>query len=227
MGSFRRVGRTAGVDMGQGVETVLLVDDHQLVAQLLSSTLAAEPDLECVGVAHDASSAVRQARALTPDIVLMDVRLGDGDGIAVARELLADLPRTRVIVLTAFADTRLVQRAVEAGVSGLVAKDGQIEALLELVRRSVRGSFVHGDGIPAPRRQEDRLAAAGLDPRAGEVLRLLAAGLGVQEMARELGTDEATVHQQVAVVLTALGVDTPHAAVSAAVERGLLRVGGR
>ena len=213
--------------MSEDVQTVLLVDDHQLVAQLLSSTLSAEPDLECVGVAHDAASAVRQARALTPDIVLMDVRLGDGDGIAVARQLLADLPRTRVIVLTAFADARLVQRAVEAGVSGLAAKDGQIEALLELVRRSARGSFVHGDGIPAPRRQGDRLAAAGLDPRDGEVLRLLAAGLGSQEMARELGTDESRVNHRVREVLAALGVDTPHAAVSAAVERGLLKVGSR
>lgn len=204
---------------------VLVVDDHQLIVQLLAASLSAEPDLECVGVAHDAATALARARELRPDVVVMDVRLGDGDGIAAAAELLAELPEARVIVLTAFVDQRLVQRAVEAGVSALAAKDGQIDVLLDLVRHSARGSFTAGDGIPSVQRPADRLTAAGLTPADAEVLRLLAAGLDDEAIARELAVDVRQSRRQVGRVLAALGVDTPHQAVSASVARGLLRIG--
>lgn len=204
---------------------MLLVDDHQLVVQLLAAALSAEPDLECVGVAHDAAAALAKGRELAPDVVVMDVRLGDGDGIAAARELLAELPKTRVIILTAFADPRLVQRAAAAGVSALAAKDGQIDGLLQLIRQSVRGSFVSGHGIPQVQQPEDRLAAAGLTADDGAVLRLLAAGLGEDGVASELGVDLRQARRRVQAVLTALGADTVQEAVSTAVARGLLRVG--
>ncbi|GGK83400.1 response regulator transcription factor [Ornithinimicrobium pekingense] len=204
---------------------MLLVDDHQLVVQLLATALSAEPDLECVGVAHDAAAALAKGRELAPDVVVMDVRLGDGDGIAAARELLAELPQTRVIVLTAFADPRLVQRAAAAGVSALAAKDGQIDGLLQLIRQSVRGSFVSGHGIPQVQQPEHRLAAAGLTADDGAVLRLLAAGLGEDGVASELGVDLRQARRQVQAVLTALGAATAQEAVSTAVARGLLRVG--
>ena len=213
--------------MGRGEQTVLLCDDHQLVAQLLASSVSAEPDLVCVGVAHDAATALRTARETIPDVVVMDVRLGDGDGIGVARELLAELPRTRVIVLTAFADSRLARRAADAGASALVAKDGQVEVLLDLIRSAVRGSFVSGPGIPTVRQPADRLAAAGLDPQDAEVLRLLAAGRDEEGVARELRLDQDRARRRVRSVLEALGADSPRTAVSAAVERGLLRVGPR
>lgn len=204
---------------------MLVVDDHHLIVQLLATALSAEPDLECVGVAHDVATALRKARELRPDVVVMDVRLGDGDGIAAARELLRELTEVRVIVLTAFVDRRLVQRAAEAGVSALAAKDGEITVLLDLVRHSVRGSFTAGDGIPVEQQPADRLEAAGLTAEDAEVLRLLAAGLDEDELARELGVDVRVGHRRVAAVLTRLGVDAPHQAVSAAVARGLLRVG--
>lgn len=207
-------------------QRVLVVDDHQMFVQLLSAALSAEPDLDCVGVAHDITSALEKTRELRPDLVVMDVRLGDGDGIAAARELLEEHPETRVVVLTAFADARLVQRAADAGVSALLAKDGEIDNLLDTVRHARRGAFVSGRGLPdAQALPEDKFTALGLTTDDGPLLRLLAAGFDVDGVARELGIDTRAAHQRVQHVRAALGARTSAEAVSAAVRRGLVRVG--
>ncbi|WP_122260584.1 response regulator transcription factor [Ornithinimicrobium cerasi] len=211
--------------MVEETRTVMVVDDHQMFVQLLSAALSAEPDLECVGVAHDTASALATARELQPDVVVMDVRLGDGDGIAAAGELLATLPQTRVVILTAFADPRLVQRAADSGVSAVAAKDGEIDGLLALLRGARRGTFVTGSGIPVVQQPQDRFAAAGLSAEDGHLLRLLAAGFDEDGVARELGVEPQAARSRIRAVLSALGARTPVQAVSTAVSRGLLRVG--
>jgi len=207
-------------------QRVLVVDDHQMFVQLLSSALSAQPDLQCVGVAYDTSAALRKARELRPDLIVMDVRLGDGDGIAAARELVDEHPETRVVVLTAFADARLVQRAADAGVSALLAKDGEIDALLDTIRHAERGSFVSGQGVPEVQQHpDDRFTAVGLTPEDGPLLRLLAAGLDSEGVARELGIEPRAARQRITHVERVLGARNSAEAVSAAVRRGLLKVG--
>jgi DNA-binding NarL/FixJ family response regulator len=207
-------------------QRVLVVDDHQMFVQLLSSALSAQPDLECVGVAYDISAALERARELRPDLIVMDVRLGDGDGIAAARELVAEHPDTRVVVLTAFVDTRLVQRAADAGVSALLAKDGEIDNLMDAIRHAERGSFISGHGVPEVQQQpEDRFTAIGLAPEDGVLLRLLATGLDVEGVARELGVEPRVARQRIQHVQSTLGARSSAEAVSAAVRRGLLKVG--
>lgn len=214
------------VSENPAAQRVLLVDDHQMFVQLLSTALSAEPDLECVGAAHDTTSALQRARDLHPDLIVMDVRLGDGDGIAAAEQLGRELPATRVVILTAYADAGLVRRAVDAGAAALLAKDGELGVLLAALRAARGDSFVLGPGIQsAPTQCESRLAAVGLFPTAGQMLRLLAAGLSVDEVARELDMDPRTARRRVADLVAGLGVETPAQAVSVAVHRGLIRIG--
>lgn len=206
---------------------VLVVDDHRMFSQMLATALSAEPDLECVGIAHDAATALASARDLRPDVVVMDVRLGDGDGISAARELGQDLPGTTVVVLTAHGDPTIVRRAAEAEVRALLAKDGDLVELLSILRSPSDVTFTVGSGLPAASHlaQVGRLAAAGLAPEHGLLLRLLAAGLDSDAIARELGVDVRTAQAQVQDLVAALGARSPGDAVAVAVRLRLVQVG--
>lgn len=208
------------------VERVLIVDDHKIFVHLLGTALAGEADLEPVGVAHDTARALEMARSLRPDVVVMDVRLGDGDGVALARELTEELPDLRVIVLTGFADAALVRRAADSGACALLAKDGDFALLLEALRTARRGSFFTGVGVPeAAERGDERLVRAGLPSDGGTLLRLLAAGFTGDDIARELVLSRSEAQRRISGLVAALGVDSPADAVAEAVRRGLFRVG--
>lgn len=207
-------------------QRVLVVDDHKIFVRLLTTALSGEPDLEPVGVAHDTLEALRLARDLRPDLVVMDVRLGDGDGIAAARELTDELPETKVVILTAFADAALVRRAADSGACALLAKDGDLDVLLDALRTAHRGTFaVSPDLPPLPEPSDARLAQAGLDPESGMLLRLLAAGFDTEGVARELAVPRAEAQRRIDRVVRVLEAGGPADAVGVAVRRGLLRVG--
>lgn len=207
-------------------QRVLVVDNHKIFVQLLSSALSAEPDLDPVGVAHDTRTALELARELRPDVVVMDVRLGDGDGIAVARELSDELPETRIVVLTAFADSALVRRAADSGACALLAKDGDLDVLLDALRTAQNGSFVIGAALPPlPVRHDERLARAGLGSESGHLLRLLAAGFDTEGIARELAVTRAEAQRRIDEIVRGLQASGPADAVAVAVSRGLFRVG--
>lgn len=207
-------------------QRVLVVDDHRIFGQLLAAALSGEADLECVGTAHDTRAAMALTKELAPDVVVMDVRLGDGDGVAAAAALTQSFPELRVVVLTAFADARLAQRAAEAGACALVAKDGELGNLLRAIRTCVRGTFVVQDDLlgPGPAR-----AAAPRPPvlTASQVatLRLLAAGFDAPSIAHELGVPVAESTARLDELLATLGVQTPLEAVTLAIGQGLVRVG--
>lgn len=207
-------------------QRVLVVDDHKIFVQLLSSALSAEPDLETIGIAHDTAGALALARELRPDLVVMDVRLGDGDGIAVARELADELPETKVVVLTAFPDAALVRRAADSGACALLAKDGDLGVLLAALRTAQRGSFTLGADLPPLlARPDERLILAGLEPESGTLLRLLAAGFDSDGIARELALTRAEAQRRIDHVVTTLQADDPADAVAVAIRRGLVSVG--
>ena len=212
---------------------VVVADDQLLVRAGLSSILATQPDLEVVGEAGDGGEAVRVVRELSPDVVLMDVRMPGCDGIeATAR--LADHP-ARVLMLTTFDLDEHVYAALKAGAFGFLLKDAPPEALVEAVRSAARGDALLAPAItrrlverfvrgPAPGSgRPERLAP--LTPRECEVLVEIARGLSNRDIAGRLYLSEATVKTHVTRLLTKLGLRDRAQAVVLAYETGLVRPG--
>jgi DNA-binding NarL/FixJ family response regulator len=217
------------------VTTVLLADDQALVRGGFRMILDAQPDLEVVGEADDGEAAVAQARALRPDVVLMDVRMPKLDGIAATRRL-ADLNlATRVLVLTTFDEDSVVYDAMKAGASGFLLKTAPPDRLVDAVRTVAAGEallaptvtrrlveqFVSG---PPPGRGAPPEVDA-LTEREREVLRLIARGRSNGEIAKELFVSDATVKTHVNKVLSKLSLRDRVQAVVLAYESGLVRPG--
>jgi DNA-binding NarL/FixJ family response regulator len=208
---------------------VLVVDDHTTFSDLLAMALNAEPDFTCVGTAPGVAKALTMVDELRPDIVLMDVRLGDGDGIAATAELTKLYPRLRVVVLTANTDTTLLERAADAGACCLLPKDGSLPDMLRALRSSRRGGLVvHPALLSAltaarPRRRSDFLPP--LTRRERDVLRMLADGSDARTIAKDLGIAVTTCRGYVKNLLLKLNAHSQLEAVVIATNHGLVDVG--
>ena len=202
---------------------VLVVDDHPVVREGLRGFLASRPGLEVVGEAADGEEAVRKARHLRPDVVLMDLVMPGTDGVEATRQIVAADAEIRVVVLTSFTDDDRVLPAVRAGAAGYLHKDASPSELEDAVRAAARGDAplspraaarvlqtVHAEPAPPP-----------LTPREREVLALLGQGLTNRLIARELGLSEKTVKTHVGNVLAKLGVADRTQAALYAVRHGL------
>jgi len=205
---------------------LLLVDDDQLMRAGLRAVLSSDETIEVVGEAGDGRDAVYRARLLRPDVVLMDIRMPDVDGIAATREVLEVAPRTKVVILTTFEQDDYIFGAIDAGASGFLLKRARPEELLAAVH-----SVASGDSLLAPsvtRIVIDRMArqrhvdsAAGerleeLTPREREVLELVARGLSNGEIADALVIEESTVKTHVKRILMKLELrDRVHAVILA------------
>ncbi|MFF5262833.1 response regulator [Actinomadura viridis] len=216
---------------------VLVADDQALVRDGFGMILSAQPDLDLVGEAADGAEAIRAARELRPDVVLMDVRMPHVDGIeataAICRETAA-----RVLVLTTFDLDEYVYDALRAGASGFLLKDMRRAELVEAVRVVARGEALLAPAVtrrliadvvargrpatPAPR-PDARLAA--LTARETDTLRQVARGLSNAEIARALYVTEHTVKTHVSSLLGKLGLRDRVQAVVLAYESGLIRPG--
>jgi DNA-binding NarL/FixJ family response regulator len=214
---------------------ILLADDQPLVRTGFRMILDAEPDMEVIAEAGDGADAVRQARQLRPDVVVMDIRMPVQDGIAATAEIAA-AGHARVLVLTTFHVDEHVVGALRAGASGFLLKDAHADRLLEAIRvvhagdaivdpavtRKLLDQFVHR--LPAP---GEARAAAGTDRLKGttgrerEVLALIARGLSNAEIAAELVVTETTVKTHVHHLLTKLGARDRVQLVVLAYEAGL------
>ncbi|WP_076263026.1 response regulator [Intrasporangium flavum] len=206
---------------------VVLVDDHPVVRAGLRALLDGQEGLEVVGEASGAGAAESVVTAERPDVVLMDLDLGDGPGGAVATARLRALPHPpQVLVLTTFDTEADITRALEAGAVGYLLKDAPPDRLFAGIRSAARGETVLAPSVAA--RLVRRTASPGpvVTEREVEVLELLSRGLGNREMARELLVSEATVKSHLSHVYTKLGVDTRAGAVAAAIERRIIRPGG-
>jgi DNA-binding NarL/FixJ family response regulator len=202
---------------------VLLVDDHPVVRAGLGGMLGGEPGIEVVGEAGDGDEAVVAARALVPDVVLMDLRMPRTDGATATALITAELPSVRVLVLTTYDTDADIIRAVEAGAAGYLLKDTPRRQLADAVRAAARGETVLAPPVAA--RLVTRLRAPAyeqLTPREAEVLGLVAKGLSNPDIGRELFISEATVKTHLLKVFAKLGVDDRTAAVTVAMQRGIL-----
>ena len=209
------------------MQNIVVIDDHKVFAELLAMALTREPDLLCVGHAQTVEEGMTLVETLSPDIVIMDVQLGDGDGIAATAELTERFPQLRVVVLTAHVDQRLLQRAAAANACALLPKDGDLPDMLAALRTARRGGFavhpdllrrlVGGAEVPTPRRPP-------LTQREQEVLQMLAAGLEARMIAQEIGISLNTCRGYVKSLLAKLGAHSQLEAVAIAMRHGLINV---
>ncbi|HEX6344873.1 response regulator transcription factor [Umezawaea sp.] len=211
---------------------VLVVDDQEMVREGFAALLAAQEDIEVVGSAGDGVAAVAAVRRLLPDVVLMDIRMPELDGLGATRLLAAEPHPVKVLVLTTFDLDDYVYEALRAGASGFLLKHAPARELLDAVRVVARGEALLAPSI-TKRLIEDFVKsrpAQGVRPRAlssltereTEVLRLIAQGLSNGEIAGHLFVAEQTVKTHVGRVLMKLGLRDRAQAVIAAYESGLV-----
>jgi DNA-binding NarL/FixJ family response regulator len=216
---------------------VLIADDQALVRTGFRLILEAESDIEVVAEAQDGEEAVRLARELRPDVVLMDIRMPGLDGLEAARRVLEDAPdaETRVLMLTTFDLNEYVYEALRVGASGFLLKDVPAEQLAAGIRTVARGEALLAPAITRRLIEEftkrgpvEREPPPGLDEltaREVEVFQLLARGLSNREIAEELIISDTTVKTHVVRVLMKLGLRDRIQAVVLAYESGLVRPG--
>ena len=213
--------------------SVLIADDDDLVRAGLAAILASDDTIEVVGEASTGREAVERARRLRPDVVLMDVRMPDLDGIGATRELAQAASATRVVILTTFEQDDYIFASLHAGASGFLLKRTSPEELIAAVHTIARGDSLLSPSVT--RRVIDRMAEQPvtdqrvaarlreLTPRERDVLELLARGLSNAEIARALVVEESTVKTHVKRVLAKLGARDRVQAVILAYEMGLNR----
>ena len=209
---------------------VALIDDEAMIRVGLRMVLAGEDDIEVVGEASDGDEAAGLVARTRPDVVLMDVRMARVDGLTAARQICAEYPDSKVIVLTTFDEDEHVAAALRAGVSGFLLKVAPPEQLIDAVRTVAAG---HGLLDPAVTLRviaafagtaEVRSEKADqLTPREQDVLRLLAEGLTNAEIAARMYLGEATVKTHLSRILMKLGLRTRVQAVVFAYRNGLVR----
>jgi DNA-binding NarL/FixJ family response regulator len=202
---------------------VLVVDDHVIVRHGLRGMLAAEPDLDVLGEAGSGPEAVAMVGAHAPDVVLMDLRMPGGDGVAATTAITKQHPGTHVVVLTTYDTDADILRAVEAGAAGYLLKDCSQAELTSAIRAAARGETVLTPSVAA--RLVSRMRGPqpeSLSPREVQVLGLVAVGNTNAEIGRELHITEATVKTHLLRTFSKLDVSDRTAAVTVARDRGLL-----
>jgi len=205
----------------------MVVDDDKLMRAGLRAVLASDDEIEVVEEAGDGRQAVRRARRSQPEVVLMDVRMPELDGIAATEELLAAVPEAKVVILTTFEEDEYIHGALRAGASGFLLKRTSPEELTAAVHRVAAGEALLSPSVtrrvidqmvsrPLPPSSGDDPRLAELTPREREVLELIARGLSNREIAEALVVEETTVKTHVKRVLTKLAVrDRVHAVILA------------
>jgi DNA-binding NarL/FixJ family response regulator len=202
---------------------IVLADDHPVVREGLAAMLAAHADFEVVGEAGDGVVAARLVRDLQPDVLLTDLRMPVLDGVALTAEVARTAPSVRVLVLTTYDSDADIVRAVEAGATGYVLKDTPSAQLFDAIRSTARGETVLAPTVAA--KLVTRMRSPGPDaltPREVEVLEQVARGLTNAEIGRALYIGEATVKTHLLRVFAKLGVDDRTAAVTVAMQRGII-----
>ena len=215
---------------------VLLADDHPVVREGLQTMLATTPDIEVVAEASDGLDAIEKANEHQPDVVLMDIRMPNLDGLEATRRIKSQLTSTSVIILTVYDNDAYIVDAVRAGASGYLLKDASKDLIVHtiravnsggtLIKTSLLRQVILGTaGVPSDQSKEkhiDALVPNGLTPRERDVLRLVIEGQSNKEIGRSLSISEDTAKKHVQTILSKLGVSDRTQAAVKAVRAGLV-----
>lgn len=190
---------------------LLLVDDHQMVRLGLSSYFSIQDDMEVIGEAEDGQEGVNQALSLRPDVILMDLVMDGMDGIEATKEILAQWPEARIIIVTSFIDDEKVFPAMEAGASGYMLKTSSASEIADAIRSAYEGDTVFEEEVTQKIIERDHMPQEyllhdDLTNRETEILQLIAQGLSNQEIADECFITLKTVKTHVSNILSKLDV---------------------
>jgi DNA-binding NarL/FixJ family response regulator len=210
-------------DLPHSPTRILLVDDHDLIRKGLRHAFERDPQFEVVGEAGTANDGVRLAGALHPDVVIMDLRLPDGSGLSATRALRKASPTMGIVVLTMYAGDDQLFGALEAGASAFVPKSAPADDVVAAARHAATNpnAFTAADLADAMKR---RLSPSGpqLSPREGQVLKLLADGMSVAGIAKQLYVSESTAKTHISKLYEKLGAGNRAQALMTALRLGLL-----
>ena len=204
---------------------LLVCDDHPVVRSGLRGILRSQPDFEVVAEASNGTQAVDLARRFRPDVVLMDLRMPEMDGVTATGKIKAEHPEVQVLVLTTYETDADILHAVEKGAIGFLLKDTSEENLFEAIRQAARGRSPLVPSVAT--RLVERMRGTGdarLSEREIEILQLVAGGLNNKSIARELLISESTVKAHMLHIFAKLGVTDRTAAVTTALRRGIIRL---
>jgi DNA-binding NarL/FixJ family response regulator len=199
--------------MPAGRITVVLVDDHEVVRRGVGELLSVEPDIEVIGEAATVSEALARIPALRPDVAVLDVRLPDGNGVQLCRELVSTMPDLRVLILTSFSDDEALFDAIVAGAAGYVLKQIGGDDLVDAIRRVGNGGSLLDPSVTAQVLQRLRTppkedaALQSLTDQERRVLELIAEGLTNRQIAERIFLAEKTIKNYVSSILAKLGME--------------------
>ena len=201
--------------------TVLLADDHEVVREGLRLALLRSAHIRVVGEAADGASAVALTERRRPDVVIMDLRMPDMDGLEATEKLLELVPNTGVLIFTAYGERSLLQRGLESGARGYILKEAPHETLLRAIEKVAAGETFVDPGLMA-----EFVSAQGqadvLTPREREILQLLADGMSNADVAAKLFISQETVKSHVRHILAKLEADTRTQAVAIALREAMI-----
>ena len=205
---------------------LMIADDHPVVRDGLRAMLASQPDFQVVGEAADGAVAVKLAAELAPDVILMDLRMPALDGVSAIRQIRTQQPSARILVLTTYDTDADILPAIEAGATGYLLKDAPRDELFRAIRATAAGEAVLAPAVAKRLMVKMRAPAEEkLSARELEVLGLVASGASNSGIAQALHISEATVKSHLLHIFGKLGVADRTAAVTAALRRGVLRLG--
>ncbi|MDT2795910.1 response regulator [Enterococcus cecorum] len=206
---------------------VLLVDDHEMVRLGVSTYLSIQPDIEVVGEASDGQEGVEKALSLRPDVILMDLVMDNMDGITATKEILAQWPQAKILIVTSYIDDEKVFPAIQAGASGYLLKTSSAQQIAEAVRKTIVGERVIEEEVSEKIQNQDYanqyFLYEELTNREREVLDLIAQGKSNQEIAEILFITLKTVKTHVSNILAKLGVEDRTQAAIYAFKHGLVK----
>ncbi|HEY6006611.1 MAG TPA: response regulator transcription factor [Anaeromyxobacter sp.] len=220
---------TADPPAGPGSSTTLfIVEDHPVVREGIGMLVEAAGGVRVVGAAQSASGALRELGQLAPEVVLLDLDLGDEDGLEWLPRILATAPGARVLILTALRDESRQEAALHAGARGFVHKDAPADVLVRAIRAVAAGELWFDPAVlraqpPEPAAPPGPPGRASLTTRENEVVALVVEGLRNEEIARRLGINEKTVRNHLTAVFAKMGVSGRLELVVLAYRQGMAR----
>jgi len=213
-----------------GAIKILIADDHPVVREGLFAMLSREVDFEVVGEAKDGVEAVNKAKELSPDVVLMDLRMPEMDGVEAMRQIKSAMPDVKFIILTTYSDDEYIFSGIEAGARAYLLKDAPREDLFKAIRAVYRGESLIQPVVAS--KLLDRFSelsrgtpsGGGLSGRELEILQLMAKGAANKEISAQLSIAQSTVKTHIANIFQKLGVNDRTEAVTQALKKGIIRL---